>query len=422
MSKQKKLQINILVLGKTGVGKSALINYLYGEPIRKSKSGAPVTDYDISKTTCSFKNGLEVNLYDTPGIEADKHDMWHSSIMNEIKRRDVCDVQDWFHSIFYCINVSSARAEPFELKWVHDITKAGNRVFIVLTKSDKAHDEQKNAIRNRILDANCGVGEQDIIEVISSSKRTLISNIKTDTKGKDEVEEIFNELVNSLWINIVKKLPEILYSQGVDYLDSWKDKAKQEILAQQQQGVEFLNSWKDNAKQEILVQFKHSNLSKNELRKIDESLKMQLKQCWQGIDDSFDKNLNKTISFYNNYLEKHNKKISTNKIQSNILIDKSLTPTNKKRFLTGLAHFGISLGGIALEYVFSRNKSNDEDCENLDDDEDNLSIAEVSSLLASVVKNNIIGSDISKRVDELYKENIEMLLYKRDNLKAELQK
>ena len=56
--------VNVLVVGKTGVGKSTLINNVFREPLAKVGQGKPVTKH-FKKIT---KEGIPVNIYDTKGL------------------------------------------------------------------------------------------------------------------------------------------------------------------------------------------------------------------------------------------------------------------------------------------------------------------------------------------------------------------
>ncbi|WP_139544134.1 GTPase [Helicobacter pylori] len=73
--KKEKPKMNVLLMGATGVGKSSLINALFGEEIAKTGVGKPITQH-IEKYIDEQK-GLV--FWDTQGIEAaDYHDTMQS--------------------------------------------------------------------------------------------------------------------------------------------------------------------------------------------------------------------------------------------------------------------------------------------------------------------------------------------------------
>ena len=59
-------KVNIIVAGKTGVGKSSLINYIFGEEVAEIGNGKPVTQ-EIEEYVMKKDN---ITLFDTKGIEA----------------------------------------------------------------------------------------------------------------------------------------------------------------------------------------------------------------------------------------------------------------------------------------------------------------------------------------------------------------
>ena len=60
--------LNIIVAGKTGVGKSTLINSVFKEKLADTGMGKPVTDH-MRKIV---KKGIPLAIYDTRGLELSK--------------------------------------------------------------------------------------------------------------------------------------------------------------------------------------------------------------------------------------------------------------------------------------------------------------------------------------------------------------
>lgn len=61
-------QVNVLIVGKSGVGKSTLINSVFRENLADTGIGKPVTKH-LRKIT---KEGIPIALYDTQGLELEE--------------------------------------------------------------------------------------------------------------------------------------------------------------------------------------------------------------------------------------------------------------------------------------------------------------------------------------------------------------
>lgn len=225
-TKYDKLETNVLVIGKSGVGKSSLINYIYGKNIREEGAGKPVTKEGLHCIKYEVEN-LIVNLYDTWGLEANKSSTWEEQILNELKSsNEQISIKDWMHTIIYCFSASSARIEDFE---INDILKplllGGNQVCIVITNCDiKSNKSNIEGMKSKLI-KELEIGESEIIEVASVSKKKLNGSISPPF-GKDKVISIMK---HNLLLNIKNKLP-IQYEQYIrKELDEWKEESIQLI-------------------------------------------------------------------------------------------------------------------------------------------------------------------------------------------------
>lgn len=124
---------NLLVAGKTGVGKSTLINSVFREDIADTGIGTPVTQH-LRRIT---KSGVPLTIYDTKGLELDKEiqQAIEKEILNEIDRLNkINDKENFIHMIWYCINSASRRIEDFEIEWIRAFSEK-IPVIVVLTQS-----------------------------------------------------------------------------------------------------------------------------------------------------------------------------------------------------------------------------------------------------------------------------------------------
>ena len=133
---------NVLLVGKTGVGKSSLLNYLYAREVAAWGSGKPVTPEGIHKLPSFFYNDLKVNPYDTAGMESGSAGKWFKELEAALLENGEQDIRDWFHTIIYCVDAQKSRLDDFEIKVIRSFLESGNRLILALTKCDIATSSQ----------------------------------------------------------------------------------------------------------------------------------------------------------------------------------------------------------------------------------------------------------------------------------------
>lgn len=133
--------VNLLVAGKSGVGKSTLINTVFGEHLAKTGTGKPVTD----KITLIEKDDFPVRIYDTVGFELPKPGFDLGALLKSPTGKDIQKLikkvqgtetlEDDIHVVWYLIAGTSARIEQAEMDLINWMIERKLPVVITLTKS-----------------------------------------------------------------------------------------------------------------------------------------------------------------------------------------------------------------------------------------------------------------------------------------------
>lgn len=149
--KPEERRLNLVVVGKAGVGKSSFLNYAAGRKVFQTGNGDPMTQsYFEHIEVDTALPGITYSLYDTKGLVSNEIDEWTHSIFDEIARRDSSDdIYSWFHTIIYCISAQENDIEDFEVTAIKQLMERG-KVSILITKKDLISIEQLEQLKNLI--------------------------------------------------------------------------------------------------------------------------------------------------------------------------------------------------------------------------------------------------------------------------------
>ncbi len=151
LAKGKKLmgKVNILIAGQTGVGKSSLINAIFGEDIAKVGVGRPVT----TNIEWFSPPDLPVQLCDTRGLELKEFAETLAALEKEIAvRSEKGDPAERVHILWLCISGRQTRVQQGAEGAVLDLcSKYGIPGVVVITQSTDRMSERVEAEAKAIL-------------------------------------------------------------------------------------------------------------------------------------------------------------------------------------------------------------------------------------------------------------------------------
>lgn len=194
-------KMSILVLGKTGVGKTTLINSILNKKQKENSIGLPQQmDTPIIKN-----NNIDLfptlDIYDTRGIELSQNfniDNFSKEIISFIKnglnKEDNNDKNpiDFIHCIWYCI--TGTRVENSEIQYIRDLQKSYSSekklpiIFVyTLAINKKFSEELKNTLIKEFNDKDL-----KFIEVLTEPYIIEVEENSLTLKKKG-LKNLFNE-------------------------------------------------------------------------------------------------------------------------------------------------------------------------------------------------------------------------------------
>ncbi len=123
--------INILIAGRSGVGKSTLINAIFQGNLATTGQGRPVTQ----NTREIRKEGIPLSIFDTRGLEMADFSRTIASLRSFVtERAENIDPKQHIHVAWVCISEDLRRVEPAEEELVKTLAQH-MPVIVVITKA-----------------------------------------------------------------------------------------------------------------------------------------------------------------------------------------------------------------------------------------------------------------------------------------------
>lgn len=173
LSEEKRLPpANIIICGIAGVGKSTLLNAVFGNNVAATGIGKPQT-----KVSQDYHNeDVPIRFWDTAGFEISQDGKRTAETLNAIRKlidekSDSLDNFDRIHAIWYCIGAPSKRFQEMEANFVANLKRLGVPFIIVMTQ---CYDEDEdNEFEQRIKEAisETGIPDIPIIQIVAQSKK-----------------------------------------------------------------------------------------------------------------------------------------------------------------------------------------------------------------------------------------------------------
>lgn len=182
--------LNVLIAGKTGAGKSTLINAVFGKEVAVTGSGRPVTQHVERFTKDNF------SIFDTKGLEMEAFDETISDIKDLLKDQKTKTADEQIHIAWLCIREGDRRVEDGERKLFELLKENKIPTIAVITKASQDADEKGEKLSD-IVKKELGINDEIHIQRVRALEveddegeiKKIMGLDKDSNKGKDGLLE-----------------------------------------------------------------------------------------------------------------------------------------------------------------------------------------------------------------------------------------
>lgn len=152
--KKKKGPVTILVTGKTGTGKSTLVNGLVGKQVAREGEDLEGVTREVEDFPFE-KNGIPFIVFDSPGLQDANID--DTATLKQISDRLRAKCGAEVDLLVYCLNMTNKRIDRSDISAIYHLTQGfsaklwKNAVF-VLTFANKVHIQDETSFKKQLAE------------------------------------------------------------------------------------------------------------------------------------------------------------------------------------------------------------------------------------------------------------------------------